>query len=221
MSFVRGLTRAVIPALAVVGVLASAQPAAAQSGEPPIGPFVVDLRGSFAPYGQNEVLATSLGVDRSDLAGRGLGLDIGGHLYFFRWRAITFGVGGSFQFSRGEHQRQEDPEQGFLEGPRVRTQLKTVVPQVSFNFGTGRGWSYVSGGISPVRLSVTVDGVERQTRSTKTINYGGGARWFTSQHLAFSLDLRFYAMNPLPPEGAFIGLPRMTLTVISVGVSFK
>ena len=30
----------------------------------------------------------------------------------------------------------------------------------------------------------------------KTINYGGGARWFTKTHLAFSFDVRFYAINP-------------------------
>ena len=29
-----------------------------------------------------------------------------------------------------------------------------------------------------------------------TINYGGGARWFIKPHVAFSFDVRFYAINP-------------------------
>ena len=32
----------------------------------------------------------------------------------------------------------------------------------------------------------------------KTINYGGGARWFAKAHVAFSFDVRFYAINPGP-----------------------
>jgi hypothetical protein len=95
------------------------------------------------------------------------------------------------------------------------------VPQVSFNFGTGRGWSYLSGGMSNNRLRLTKDSVEQPTVSIQTINYGGGARWFAKPHLAFSLDLRFYAMNPVIEEPGVVPQPRMTQMVFSVGVSIK
>jgi hypothetical protein len=99
--------------------------------------------------------------------------------------------------------------------------LRTVVPQLSFNFGKGDGWSYLSGGMSNARLGLTKNGVEQPTVSTKTINYGGGARWFTSRHVAFSLDLRFYAMNPVAGDAGVVGQSRTTRMVFSAGVSVK
>jgi hypothetical protein len=54
----------------------------------------------------------------------------------------------------------------------------------------------------------------------KTINYGGGARWFIKPHVAFSFDVRFYAINP-SSSGAFAASPRTTLVVIGAGVSVK
>ena len=55
----------------------------------------------------------------------------------------------------------------------------------------------------------------------KTINYGGGARWFAKKHLAFSFDVRFYAIDPGTPYFGFPGSPRATLLIIGAGVSVK
>ena len=54
----------------------------------------------------------------------------------------------------------------------------------------------------------------------KTLNYGGGARWFIKPHLAFSFDVRFYAISQgfayiFPPT------PRTTLLIIAAGISVK
>lgn len=201
--------------------MASAAPARAQEPAEPIGPFVIDVRGSLAPYGQDPTIAADIGVTPSDMPGLGLGIDVGGHWYFWSWRAITFGIGANLHLSSAEHQTQANPDEGILEGPRVGVELRTVVPQLSFNFGTGDGWSYLSGGMSNVRLGVVKDGVEQPTVSTRTINYGGGARWFAKPHLAFTFDLRFYAMNPVAETIDVLGQPRMTLLVFSVGVSVK
>ncbi len=38
-------------------------------------------------------------------------------------------------------------------------------------------------------------------RSLPTVNYGGGARWFIKHHLAFSLDVRVYEIQPGSPSG--------------------
>ena len=57
---------------------------------------------------------------------------------------------------------------------------------------------------------------------TKTINYGGGARWFAKKHLALSVDLRFYAINPHGGLRRSVPrVPRMTLMMLSAGASFK
>jgi hypothetical protein len=55
----------------------------------------------------------------------------------------------------------------------------------------------------------------------KTINYGGGARWFAKQHLAVSIDLRFYAVSPEAATASRPAMPRMTLMVFSAGVSTR
>ena len=38
------------------------------------------------------------------------------------------------------------------------------------------------------------------------LNYGGGARWFNSPHLAFTFDIRFYAISPRDADGDGAGL---------------
>ena len=208
--------------LSILMALLHAVPAHAQPPPPKIGPFVVDFRGSLALFGQNEVLAENLELKPTDLPSRGVGFDIAGHWYFLTWRAITFGIGGNLQLSEGVHHIVENELKPEIEPtPRVVTQLMTFTPQLSFNFGTGNGWSYLSGGMSPVRLRVSIDEVAQEIRSTKTINYGGGGRWFATPHLAFTFDLRFYGMSPLEEDAPFPGLPRMTLLVFSVGISIK
>ena len=109
----------------------------------------------------------------------------------------------------------------------ANTKLTTVTgvghaPQLSFNFGGRNGWSYISGGPGTARLSLFPLNQDQPTqRRTNTLNYGGGARWFVREHLAFSLDLRFYAMSPLAATETEPGSPRMTVMVLSIGASFK
>jgi hypothetical protein len=199
-------------------LMAAAATAAAQDAGP-IGPFVIDLRGSLAAYGQNPELAANRGFVASQLPSLGLGLDMGGHVYVFRWRAITFGLGASVLFSRNERGPSEDL---FPERPPVKTRFTAASPQLSFNFGDGDGWSYLSGGLGTSRLSVfDASRDEPPQRRAKTLNYGGGARWFAKDHLAFTFDLRFYAISPLVQKDDQPGAPRMTLMVLNVGAAFK
>jgi len=186
----------------------------------------VDARGTLARYGQSAELAKERHVLISQLPGSGLGLDIGGHVYLFRWRAMTFGLGASFHTSAGEKVPVEaeatTPRRVIVKEPTVRTTFTAFSPQLSINFGDGDGWSYLGGGMGSSRLAVF--DVEREggpQRWARTLNYGGGARWFAKPHLAFTVDLRFYAINPLEPTTDEPGSPRMTLMVLSVGASFK
>ena len=100
-----------------------------------------------------------------------------------------------------------------------------MAPELSFNFGTGNGWSYLSGGMGPSVWSLEAEGADPVAANTErltTINYGGGARWFTSRHLAFSFDVRFYAIYPgTGDELGRPGGPRSKLLFIGGGVSIK
>ena len=204
------------PVLGLVVFLACAlpTPAAAQTEEP-IGLFAFDLRGSFVPFTRNADLAGRFGFTAPETPGPGWGLDAGAHLYPLRWRGITFGIGAGYHSSFANQSRFEpapDPEDEPLALPSVRKRFTSVSSQVSLNFGSRNGWSYLSVGLGRSRIGLrALDAEAAPTSGVHTLSYGGGARWFDRPHLAFSLDARFYALRA----------PRMTVVVISIGASFK
>lgn len=197
-----------------------------------VGPVVADARGSLPRYKQSDQLAGPYGIAQIELPSLGLGLDLGGHWYPVRWRVVTLGIGGSIHVSRGHHGAAEVDSTPV--GKDVTLRFTSFAPQLSFNFAGTTGWSYLSGGLGTSSMTVaTSDPTSGTTPSTdplapsplnprrKTINYGSGARWFMKDHVAFSLDIRFYAINPQIPLEDVRPAPRMTLMVISAGVAFK
>jgi hypothetical protein len=95
---------------------------------------------------------------------------------------------------------------------------------LSLNFGTGHGWSYISGGIGQSTWSIVPAAQEpfpSDSDRMRTVNYGGGARWFAKEHLAFSFDVRFYQIDPGTPYFGNPGSPRSVLVIIGAGVSVK
>jgi hypothetical protein len=172
-----------IPArLAVLALLAAASPVRAQDPPPRIGPWALDVRGSVPRFPNDDpLLAASRGLDVRELPGAGLGLDLGAHVYPLKWKAITFGVGAQATLARATS---SPPADVALLRP-VTERFTTLAPQLSFNFGTGDGWSYISGGIGRATWSLVPDGSEPGTADQErltTINYGGGARWFIKPH---------------------------------------
>ena len=219
----RDSSRARVPTTLTTGValllMTAVIPAAAQDPGR-IGPFVIDIHGSFVNVGQDELLATNRGLTPDQLAGSGLGIDVGGHVYLFRYREVTFGVGVSAVFM--ETSRTPGPDDPDPERPTVNTRFSALSPQLSFNFGDGDGWSYLSGGLGTSRMSVfEAQETEPSQRRAGTLNYGGGARWFIRPSLAFSFDVRLYAISPLEQTNTEPGSPRMTRVAISVGISIK
>ncbi len=193
----------------------------AQDPPPRIPLFVADVHGTFARFPHSLAVADSRNLTLAELPRPGLGLQIGVHLYPLRWRAITFGIGGEVAGSRS---RFTPPEASPVTLNSSTEKFLTAAPQLSFNFGSGHGWSYLSGGIGYSQWSLVPDGREPypgDSERLKTINYGGGARWFVKDHLAFSFDVRFYAINPGEPFLGHPGTPRTTLVVIGAGVSLK
>jgi hypothetical protein len=108
-------------------------------------------------------------------------------------------------------------------GPTVQSEISSVTPQISFNFGKRQGWSYISGGIGATAFTAERQDapLPPQEARTRTFNYGGGARWFTNKRVAVSVDLRFYAINAQPQVGLRPAFSRMTLVVVSAGAAFK
>jgi hypothetical protein len=213
--------RAPVFACASLIVLLAANRALAQDPPPRIGPYVVDLHATVPRFPQDVQLAQSRDMTLAELPGNGLGVLVGVHVYPLRWRAVTFGLGG--EFATGRARQTPAAAQTILRPATER--LTTITPQLSFNFGTGNGWSYISGGLGRSTWAVTPQGQEgfaADSEQLKTISYGGGARWFMKTHLAFSFDARFYAINPGTPfvAGA-LGSPRTTLIVIGAGVSVR
>ena len=136
---------------------------------------------------------------------------------------MALGVGGEWLvFSRGS--KTLDPEtDGAASGPTVTTEFSVLSPQISLNFGSRNGWSYLSGGIGWAAFTTELKElpVADSDGRTRSINYGGGARWFAKEHLAFAFDLRFYKIDA---QDATLGRPAYggrRMMVFSAGVSMK
>ena len=193
--------------------------------EQPIGPFVLDARVTLARFKATSAVAESLAIETTDLPTRGFGLVVGGHFYPVRGRSFALGVGGELLL-RARGSRTIDPEvEDGPDGPRVVTNMTAVSPQVSFNFGRRNGYSYASGGIGWASLSTELEedtvGVEPDKARPRAINYGGGARWFTRKHLAFSLDVRFYKISAQEEVDTRPAYPATTLMIFSAGISTR
>ena len=211
----------VVLAIAAVFLGAGAAPLFAQTEPEPIGRFVFDIQATLGRYSQPNQVAAALGVASTSLPSIGLGAQAAAHVYPFRWRAITFGVGASATWTRGS-QTPTDPE-GLPLGPTVQTRLAVFTPQVSLNFGTRKGWSYVSVGMGPAiyttKLAEAPDPTE--VPRVRALNFGGGARWFAKEHLAFSFDLRWYSLGEQAETAETPFMPSTTRMVVSAGISVK
>ena len=225
------MRRATVLALMLLSVAApvGAQerpPAPAPLPPDPIPPFVFDVRSGWPGLARDEDVATSLGVPVGDLPGRGLALVLGGQFYAARSRAVSLGIGGEMFWTaasgRVEPARPLDPL-----GPVLRNRWSHISPQVSLNFGSGEGWSYVTGGLGWSKLTMErEDNPQEPGERLRTLNYGGGAKWFAKKHLGLTLDLRFYSIaaqeagtRPIPARR--IATPAMRVFVFSGGISLR
>lgn len=208
----------------VLGCLALAAPAAAQQTEP-LPTFAADLRGIFARHKVEPDIAKGLEVEKTNLPVRSFGVVGGAHVYPLRGRKVSLGLGGNIVFARGS--RTLDTEAAGVatptKGPTVRRHFTAFSPEISLNFGHRNGWSYISGGLFG-RSKLYLDLADKPASAPpyrQTLNYGGGARWFTTEHLAFSVDFRWYSVAEQPGATGVVFQPRTTLLVLSGGLSIK
>jgi hypothetical protein len=204
-------------------ILVCAGQAAAQTTER-LSLFAADARLAFPGYKQVASVATELDVDKLALPTRGFGLVVGAHLYPLRKGVLTLGLGAELMTSRrGRTLEATTTTGGSAAGQTVETRFSAFSPQISLNFGSRQGWSYISGGVGSGRFTTELAAkpVPDAEGRTKVINYGGGARWFVNQHVAVSLDLRFYAINPQDASLGRPAFPRMTIMAMSAGIGLK
>ena len=212
------------PGLAVAQQTPPAAPPPAAAAEPvirlrPVSGFVIDARGVLAKFGQRAITAAELGVTAAEMPGPGLGGALGAHVYPVRLGRVAVGIGGELMLARRGRQPVDSKNEPV--GPSLSSRAFSVAPQLSLNFGNRNGWSYVSGGLGSGSFETWKDTGTSPDRRVRVINYGGGARWFSSPHLAFTVDLRFYAMPPAAATADRAERPAQRLMVLSAGLSVR
>jgi hypothetical protein len=186
----------------------AAAPADAAGLNPgPPGPFVVDLRGAMSGLPQTASYYAPFPIG-TVVAKRGFGFDIGGHVYPFRLGTTRIGVGVDVMQVRGTASTiattsstststspSTTPATAY---PDVASTVRLVVSQLSINFGTRDGWSYLSIGGDVGQLASSGRGavtVPRDTHTLSGFNAGGGARWFLGDHLGVGFDVRLHRFS--------------------------
>jgi hypothetical protein len=204
-----------MPVCVTAMCLAAAGAATGQTLNPgPPGPYVIDLRGTTLGEPQAAAFYPVL-PPAAEVPSRGFGIDAGAHVYPARLGPGRLGVGASVLHVRGSVT------------DTVSITTRVVAPQVSLNFGTSDGWSYIGGGIGVARVAGRLEASNGTPGATQTsgallaINGGGGARWFFARHVAFGFDLRLHRLSPQEPHADSIGTPAIWLGSASVGLSFK
>jgi len=188
--------------LAFVGLLSGQQIAGGQTLNPgPPGPFVVDVRGVSSGLPTDGLVVTP--AAGGAVATRGFGGSLGAHVYAFQLGPARLGAGMDVTWARGT-------------ASDTRATFFTLAPQLSVNFGTSDGWSYLSAGLGSARLRVE-PGLHAPT--ARDVNFGGGARWFLRRHFGIGFDVRFHRIAAGDEPGA--ETPAATAVAVGVGFALK
>ncbi len=215
----------------VLLALLAAGPASAQTSER-LPWFSVDLHGAWVGLPTAEGWVPPLSAT-TPLPGRGWGLAGGATVYPLKLGVATFGLGVSLATGKGG----SDPltsttgsgstEQTAPTTTSVTTQITSVLPQLSINFGHKLGWSYLSAGYGRTKVASSSEAFGSLAAITvpeawnAALNFGGGAKWFMKPHLGAGFDVRF---TKLSSRGATEVLPsakRTQMITLSVGISIQ
>lgn len=206
----------------LVGLLAliDVAPAAAQP-KLPLPVAVVDVRAFYSGFGQDAETAADLALTTEDLPKRGLGGVVGVHFYPLRGQSFALGIGAEGMMANASAQQTDEDD--VPTGPLVEQRIRSLTPQISLNFGSRQGWSYLSGGMGPMSFSTFTGETAPTVPAPRkmTINMGGGARWFPNQHVAFCFDVRFYLTRPEVETPPYPARARSRLIVLSAGIALK
>lgn len=178
--------------------------------EPP-GPYVVDLRGTTIGVPQSAGFYPAL-PEGTLVPARGFGVEAGGHVYLMPVGPGRLGVGASVIEARAT-------------ADDVSARTRMLAPQVSINFGTSLGWSYISGGVGVAQIrgrsDEATDGDTTAGGTRMAVNLGGGARWFFTPRLAIGFDLRLHRIGAGGSDAIAAGTPASFLGSAAVGFSVR
>ena len=194
-----------------------AVPAAGQTTSPP-GPWVLDARGVTSAVPTDATFYPTL--TSTVVPSRGFGADVGGHVYLFYVGPARVGLGGSVLFVRATTTAPANAQDGSApaDGQRLTMTMRVLAPQISFNFGSRDGWSYLSAGLGIGSVNTEATEASPGTQESglrRSVNFGGGARWFIKPRVAFSVDLRAHRM-----AGGDV-TPRVSVFAVSAGMSIR
>src|SRR5262245_41270457 len=173
--------------------------------------FVADARGFYSGFGRDTVTSGDLLISSEEMPNRGFGAVTGVHIYPLRGRAVALGFGGEMIAASARAETVSAIED--FPPTIVNQRLFGVSGQMSVNFGYRNGWSYITGGMRPLRLGTYLtDTAPLESAPTDTtINYGAGARWFAWRHIAFTFDIRFYQIRPQEQTVFYPGRERFSM----------
>jgi hypothetical protein len=222
------MRRLAMAALLCLGVCPSVAAQALPADRP--GPYVIDVRGTTVSLPGDPAFFPPVPASTA-VPARAWGIDAGAHVYLVQLGAARLGFGATYLRARGTAAPPTPASTSGTSGsatpastPAVAALVTAFGPQVSANFGSRAGWSYLSAGIGRAQISTRTSafGTTRarllESGARRAINVGGGARWFAKPRLAFSFDIRFHIVGA---GGEVTPTPRTTLLAASVGVSLR
>jgi len=201
----------------LVVVALAARPAAGQSTSAP-GPWVLDVRAATSGVPGDAAFYPALTA--ASVPSRGYGADIGGHFYTFTIGPGRVGFGANVLIIRSTGTgsgASGDPDSS----QRLTVNLRTISPQVSFNFGSRDGWSYLSAGLGAASIATETQGTTSGSVESgwlRSVNFGGGVRWFIKPRLAFGFDVR---AQKIAAGSGTTPTPASTVTSVSAGLSIR
>jgi len=217
-------------AMVLLALLAAA-PVSAQSSER-LPWFAVDLHGAWVGLPSAEGWVPAVPAS-TPLPGRGWGVAGGATVYPLKVGVMTLGVGVAMHTGKSTSAAltsttgSGDNEVTTETTTTVTTQITSLLPQISLNFGHRLGWSYLSAGYGRSKVASSSEpfgtalGLTVPEAWNPAINFGGGAKWFMKPHLGFSFDVRFTTLGSRAPTDVLPSAKRTQMVTLSVGISIQ
>jgi hypothetical protein len=209
-------------------LLASA-PASAQTSER-LPWFALDAHGAWVSLPTAEGWVPPVPAT-TPLPGRAWGVAGGATVYPLKTGLITWGLGVSMHTGKSTSDPLMSTETATAPSvpttTTVTTQITSLLPQISMNFGHKLGWSYLSAGYGKSKVvssSAAFGTAPAQTVPEAwngAINFGGGARWFMKPHLGAGFDVRFTKLGSRAATDVLPAAKRTQMVTISVGISIQ
>ena len=213
-------------------VLAAAAPASAQTAER-LPWFAVDLHGAWVglPTAEGWVPVVTA---TTPLPGRAWGVAGGATVYPVKLGVMTLGLGVAMHTGKSTSSALTSTTgTGSAEVTKpttttVTTQITSLLPQLSINFGHQLGWSYLSAGYGRSKVASSAEAFGTALAQTvpdawnAAINFGGGAKWFMKPHLGAGFDVRFTKLSSRAATAAQPVFGKRTqMITLSVGISIQ